>query len=182
MLLDVFCTTLELQLLGRLKVLKNVHLQLQINIFQLRYYYSSTLWPLLFRMLFIRSSLQTEIQAVYSRKKFFYQIIFIPQGLILVHFVLNYQLFLEENYRKAPIMLVKACIDPFQEFHVPLYNIFRSDQFLLAVYNYVCFHGNLSLFRWDDFIHFGLVSLVSSSNLLYSYSYTNSFIYLYLQN
>ena len=106
-----------------------------------------TLWPSFFRMLFIRSSLKTEVQAVYTRKSFFYQIIFIPQGLILVHFVLNYQLFMEENYKKAPIMLQKACMDPNQEFHVPLYNIFRADQFLLAFYNYLCFYGNLSLFR-----------------------------------
>ena len=98
-------------------------------------------------MLFIRSSLKTEVQAVYTRKSFFYQIIFIPQGLILVHFVLNYQLFMDENYKKAPIMLQKACMDPYQEFHVPLYNIFRADQFLLACYNYLCFYGNLSLFR-----------------------------------
>ena len=99
-------------------------------------------------MLFIRSSLQTEIQAVYSRKKFFYQIIFIPQGLILVHFVKNSYYLIEKKYEKAPIMLSRACMDPHKEFHTPLYSIFLFDQILLSFYNYLCFYGNYSLFRY----------------------------------
>ena len=99
-------------------------------------------------MLFIRSSLQSaEIQAVYSRKKFFYQIIFIPQGLIMVHFLKNSYLLFDEKYKDAPVMLFKACIDPHKEFHTPLYNVFLFDQILLFSYNYLCFYGNLSLFR-----------------------------------
>ena len=101
-----------------------------------------------FRWLYIRSSLQNDIQAGYRRKKFIYQIIFIPQCLILIHFLKNLPLFHNERYKTAPIMLVKACLDPYQMYHVSVFNVLPFDQLMLFIYNCLCCYGNFSLFRF----------------------------------
>ena len=101
-----------------------------------------------FRCLYIRSSLQTEIQAGYRRKKFIYQIIFIPQFLILIHFLKNLPLFFNERYKTAPIMLVKACLDPHQMYHISIFNVLPFDQLMLFIYNFFCCYGNFSLYRF----------------------------------
>ena len=120
------------------------------------------------RYLYVRSSLQQEINEVYKRSQFVYLSLVVTGLLCLTH-VTDFYVYqsARSGEERSPLMLFRACLDPHSRYSLPLYN-------LLPVHHGLTY---LDIFSFTP-------SLYCSVLLMFYYFcviYSNFFLYKYLQ-
>lgn len=76
------------------------------------------------RYLYVRSSLQQEINEVYKRNQFVYLSLVVTGLLCLTHVTDFYvHQSARQGEERSPLMLFRACLDPHSRYSLPLYNL-----------------------------------------------------------
>ena len=97
----------------------------------------------LIRFLYVRSSLQVNIQEVYRRNQFTLMFILICEGINVFNIVSALY------YRPdVPFVLYRACLDPWDDFAIPLMRVMPLNQLVLYICDLVIICSNLFLYRF----------------------------------
>ena len=104
------------------------------------------------RYIFVRTSLQPDIQDVLKRDAFVYKSIFIIESLgcynLLTFFFIQMG---EKGREKSQLLLYQSCLDPWNSsFSTPFYNIMRINLLLVFITAFCIVYFNFVLFTHLD--------------------------------
>ena len=115
----------------------------------------------LIRFLYVRSSLQVNIQEVYRRNQFTLMFILIGEGINVFNLVsaLYYRKIYLHNIHinetlpassrpELPLILYKACLDPWDDFAIPFYLVMPLNQLIVYICDSIIISSNLFLYRF----------------------------------
>ena len=113
-------------------------------------FYSAT--STIIRYIFVRTSLQPDIQEVLKRDAFVYKSIFIVESLgcynLLTFFLIQRG---KRGPEKSAILLYQSCLDPWNSsFSKPFYNVMSINQLLVIIAAFLVIYFNFVLFTHLD--------------------------------
>jgi len=102
----------------------------------------------LIRCWFVRSSLQMRIQDDFRKDKYLNLCRFFPQVFIVIH-ICNTVFFVHQNgLKNYPLMLFKACVDPWSHHTLNGLKLMPLDQLLFYCYAFILIYSNFYLYRF----------------------------------
>ena len=115
----------------------------------------------LIRFLYVRSSLQVNVQEVYRRNQFTLMFVAIGEGINIINLTsaVYYRqallgLSLENIQTDAragsglPLILYQACLDPWAVFSIPFYRVMPLNQIIVYLCDMVIISSNIFLYRF----------------------------------
>ena len=115
----------------------------------------------LIRFLYVRSSLQADVQEVYSRNQFTLTFVAIGEGLNIINLtsciyyrkvhtgILGFLiLFIFRTKSSLPLILYQACLDPWEVFSIPFYLVMPINQLIIYTIDVVIISNNIFLSRF----------------------------------
>ena len=134
------------------------------------------------RYIFVRTSLQPDIQEVLKRDAFVYKSIFIVESLgcynLLTFFLIQMG---KRGSEKSVILLYQSCLDPWNSsFSTPFYNVMIINQLLVIIAAFLVIYFNFVLFTHLDKKSKNNSALSSTDQVYYTTALELS-LFLYVQ-
>ena len=102
------------------------------------------------RYCYVKSSLVQDVQHILKKDSFIIQSVLLGEFQLLCHIVSAYRYLVQSDVPRVPLILYKACVDPWDKSTIPFWQIAPVSQGMLHLNNTINILCNIWLYKFLD--------------------------------